>query len=189
MPFRFEHQQIPDIVLVEATAFEDERGLFMETYKHSEFGAAGIPWIFVQDNYSHSTRGVLRGLHYQKHPKAQGKLVGVLRGEIFDVAVDIRRGSPTLRRWVGVILSAANRRMLFVPPGFAHGFCVLSSEADVVYKVTAEYAQALDRGIVWNDPELGVAWPIQTPVLSPKDARLPPFHAADHNFVYEDLRQ
>lgn len=184
MPFRFSALEIPEVILIEATAFEDPRGCFVETYKRSEFLNAGIRDVFVQDNYSSSAQGVLRGLHYQKIPKAQGKLVAVITGEIFDVAVDIRRGSPTFGRWASATLSAKARRMLYVPAGFAHGFCVLSDRADVVYKATAEYAPDLDRGILWNDPELQIAWPVQTPNLSSRDARLPPFRDADNNFVY-----
>lgn len=120
----------------------------METYNLAEFAANGIPERFVQDNYSFSKEGVLRGLHYQKSPKAQGKLVGVIRGEVFDVAVDIRNGSPTYGRWVGVVLSSDNRQWIYIPVGFAHGFCALSAEVDLVYKVTADYAPELDRGIV-----------------------------------------
>ncbi|MFQ5875718.1 MAG: dTDP-4-dehydrorhamnose 3,5-epimerase [Dehalococcoidia bacterium] len=187
MPFRFQPLELPEVILIEPQAFEEYRGFFMETYKRSEFQASGISGVFVQDNHSHSVRGVLRGLHYQKQPKAQGKLVQVIRGEIFDVAADIRRGSPTYGRWVGAILSDKVRRMLYVPVGFAHGFCVLSDEADIVYKVTAEYAPELDRGIVWNDPELSIHWPVQDPILSPKDSRLPPLKEADHNFVYRGV--
>lgn len=184
MPFRFEQLEIPEVILVEPKAFADHRGYFVETYKRSDFEANGIPEIFVQDNHSHSVRGVLRGLHYQMDPKAQGKLVSVIQGEIFDVAVDIREGSPTYGRWVGVTLSAKDHRMLYVPAGFAHGFCVVSNEADVVYKVTEEYAPEVDRGIRWNDPEVGVRWPTEQPILSPKDAQLPLLRAADNNFVY-----
>ena len=173
------------MVLIEAQAFEDQRGLFMESYKRSDFSANGIHDTFVQDNYSHSLRRVLRGLHYQKHPKDQAKLVTVLRGEIFDVAVDIRRGSPTYARWVGKVLSAEDCRLLYIPVGFAHGFCVLSEEADVLYKVTAEYAPELDRGVIWDDPEIGIRWPINDPMVSPKDAELPPLHLADNDFRYE----
>jgi dTDP-4-dehydrorhamnose 3,5-epimerase len=152
MAFNFQRLNIPDVVLIEAQAFEDQRGLFMESYKKSVFSANGISDQFVQDNYSHSRRGVLRGLHYQKDPMAQAKLVTALRGEIFDVAVDIRRGSPTYARWVGKVLSAKECRLLYIPIGFAHGFCALSEEADVLYKVTAEYAPEFDWGVLWNDP-------------------------------------
>jgi dTDP-4-dehydrorhamnose 3,5-epimerase len=182
MPFQFDRLQIPDIILIEAKRFPDHRGFFMETYKRSEFAAHGIPHTFVQSNCSHSVRGVLRGLHYQKHPQAQGKLVTVLTGQIFDVAVDIRRGSPTYGRWVGEVLSAESGRMIYVPEGFAHGFCVLSQEADVLYMVTDEYARELERGIVWDDPEIGVQWPITNPVLSARDAQLPLLKDADNNF-------
>jgi dTDP-4-dehydrorhamnose 3,5-epimerase len=184
MPFRVVRLEIPDVILIEPKLIEDRRGFFLETYKQSEFEAIGILDTFVQDNHSHSVRGVLRGLHYQKAPMAQGKLVSVIRGEIFDVAVDIRRGSPTHGRWTGVTLSSGDPRMVYVPAGFAHGFCVLSDEADVVYKVTKEYAPELDRGILWNDPDLGISWPIQHPVLSPKDAQLLLLRDADNNFEY-----
>ena len=184
MPFQYQSLEIPEVILIEARAFEDKRGLFMEAYKLSEFEAGGIPEIFVQDNYSHSIRRVLRGLHYQKPPKAQGKLVMVLQGEVFDVAVDLRLGSPTYGRWVGIKLTAKDHRMLYIPVGFAHGFCVLSDEADVLYKATAEYAPELDRGIRWDDRDLGIPWPIQDPILSPRDAQLPCLKEADHTFDY-----
>ena len=184
MPFQFHRLEIPDVILIEARHFADDRGLFLETYKRSEFEANGIPDTFVQDNHSRSAHGVLRGLHYQIHPAAQGKLVRVLRGEVFDVAVDIRQGSPTFGQWVGMRLSGEQFRMLYVPVGFAHGFCVLSEQADFGYKVTAEYAKAQERGIVWNDPELGIEWPLSQPVLSPRDAELPLLKHADMNFVY-----
>ena len=183
MPFDFRPTSIPDVLLIEPQRFEDNRGFFAETYKRSAFSAGGISLTFVQDNYSHSVGDVLRGLHYQKHPRAQGKLVSAIRGRIFDVAVDIRKGSPTYGDWVGATLSHDNGRMLYIPPGFAHGFCVLSEEADVTYKVTEEYAPDLDRGIIWNDPAIGIRWPIDDPILSPKDADLPSLEAADNNFV------
>jgi dTDP-4-dehydrorhamnose 3,5-epimerase len=182
MPFQFKKLEIPEVVLVEAQAFADDRGFFAETYKHSEFAVCGIPHPFVQDNLSHSVQGVVRGLHYQKHPKAQGKLVTVLNGRIFDVAVDIRRSSPTYSQWVGMELSGEDCSMLYIPVGFAHGFCVLSQEADVVYKVTEEYARDLDRGILWNDPDLAIRWPVAEPLLSPKDAQLPLLKDADNDF-------
>ncbi len=185
MPFQFRRLDIPGVILVEPQRFRDERGFFMETYKRSEFEANGIPETFVQDNYAHSVRDVLRGLHYQKHPQAQGKLLQAVRGEVFDVAVDMRRGSPTYGQWVGVILSAENGRMLYVPAGFAHGYCILSAEADLTYKTTAEYAPDLERGILWSDPAIGIEWPVADPILSPKDQQLPPLADADNNFVFE----
>ncbi|HEY3340485.1 MAG TPA: dTDP-4-dehydrorhamnose 3,5-epimerase [Anaerolineae bacterium] len=179
MPFSFFPQTIPEVILVEPRRSGDARGFFMETYKRSDFAANGITEEFVQDNYSHSVRGVLRGLHYQKAPQAQGKLVMVLQGEVFDVAVDIRRGLPTFGRWVGVTLCSDEPRIFYVPPGFAHGFCVLSEQADFVYKVTSEYAPALERGILWNDPQIGVAWPIADPILSARDLQQLPLSQAD----------
>jgi dTDP-4-dehydrorhamnose 3,5-epimerase len=184
MPFTFNQLEIPGLVLVEAGRFRDHRGFFMELFKSSDFAALGLPPAFVQDNYSHSTYGVLRGLHYQVPPHTQGKLVTALLGRVFDVAVDIRRGSPTFGQWLGRELSAQNGHMLYVPPGFAHGFCVLSKEAKVLYKVTAEYAADCDRGILWNDPQIGIEWPIAEPLLSTKDATLPPLQRADNPFVY-----
>ncbi len=173
MPFTFTPLQIPDVILVEPRVFPDARGFFLETYKYVDFAANGIDETFVQDNHSRSSKGVLRGLHFQKPPKAQGKLVRAVRGVIFDVAVDIRPDSPTFGEWVGEILSDENHRMLYIPPGFAHGFLVLSDVADVSYKVTAEYAPELDSGVIWSDPTIAIQWPVQTPVLSAKDAALP----------------
>jgi dTDP-4-dehydrorhamnose 3,5-epimerase len=185
MPFQFKRLEIPEVILVEARAFGDHRGFFMETYKRSEFLANGIGEHFVQDNYSRSHYGVLRGLHFQKLPKAQGKLVGVIQGKIFDVAVDLRKDSPTFGQWVGVELSSENRRMLYVPVGFAHGFCALSETADVVYKVTEDYAPELDRGVIWNDSDIKIRWPISNPILSEKDAQLLSLRQVDTNFLYE----
>jgi dTDP-4-dehydrorhamnose 3,5-epimerase len=182
VPFQFQRLELPEVILVEAQQFEDSRGFFAETFKRSEFEAAGLPATFVQDNLSHSVRGVLRGLHYQKDPHAQGKLVTVLNGRIFDVAVDIRQTSATYRQWVGLELSGENCRMLYVPAGFAHGFCVLSETADVVYKVTDEYARDCERGIVWNDPDIGICWPVSEPILSSRDAVLPLLKDADNTF-------
>jgi dTDP-4-dehydrorhamnose 3,5-epimerase len=173
MPFSFQELEIPGVILIEARRFADARGFFLELYRASEFASHGIP-TFVQDNCSHSLHGVLRGLHYQLSPKAQGKLVMAFSGRVFDVAVDIHQDSPTYKKWVGVELSADNGRMLYIPPGLAHGFCVLSEEADFVYKVTEEYAPELERGIIWNDPEIGIQWPIAEPIVSPRDAQLPP---------------
>jgi dTDP-4-dehydrorhamnose 3,5-epimerase len=182
MPFRFRRLELPEVILVEPSVHQDSRGWFLESYKRSEFAQFGLGAAFVQDNHSRSKAGVLRGLHYQNPPRAQGKLVRVILGEVFDVAVDIRKNSPTYKRWVGVHLSAANRRMLYVPPGFAHGFVVLSDAAEVLYKTTEEYAPELERGIRWNDPELGIRWPVEHPVLSERDAALPLLKDADNGF-------
>jgi dTDP-4-dehydrorhamnose 3,5-epimerase len=178
MPFSFVPLGLPGVVLIEPRAFEDARGFFVETYKQSDFAAAGIPDVLVQENHSRSVRGTLRGLHFQRPPMAQGKLVRVLAGEIFDVAVDIRPDSPTFRQWTGVTLSAATRQLVYVPPWCAHGFCVLSESADVLYKTTAEYAPHLESGIAWDDPAVGITWPIDSPVLSDRDRRWPPLDTA-----------
>ncbi len=184
MPFRFEKLDIPDIVLIELSKFGDQRGFFMETYKNSDFIANGINEQFVQDNYSRSAKGVLRGLHYQKQPNAQGKLVMVYKGEVFDVAVDIRKGSPTFGNWVSITLSEKKAQMLYIPKGFAHGFCVVSDSADFIYKVTDEYSPENERGIIWNDPSIGIDWPAIQTQLSSKDKQLPLLKDADYNFVY-----
>lgn len=163
---------LPGVLLIEPRVFGDDRGFFMETYRVDAFRDAGIRDSFVQDNHSRSAKGVLRGLHYQE-PNPQGKLVRCTRGALFDVAVDIRRGSPSFGQWFGVELSDANKRMLWVPPGFAHGFCALEDGSDLVYKCTALYDPAGDRAVLWNDPEIGIAWPIAEPLLSAKDAKAP----------------
>jgi dTDP-4-dehydrorhamnose 3,5-epimerase len=160
------------VVVVEPQLFGDERGFFMETWHADKFAAAGIATSFVQDNHSRSAQGILRGLHYQVE-HAQGKLLRVVQGEVFDVAVDVRRSSPTFGRWVGVTLSAENRRQVWVPPGFAHGFYVTSVSADVVYKCTDVYSPAYERALRWDDADLGIAWPLvggKAPTLSAKDA-------------------
>jgi dTDP-4-dehydrorhamnose 3,5-epimerase len=165
---QFHQTELPGVILVEPKVFADERGFFMETYHQPRFVAAGIALPFVQDNHSKSRRGVLRGLHYQLgHP--QGKLVRAVQGEIFDVAVDVRRSSPTFGKWVGVLLSDANRRQLYLPPGFAHGFCVVSETAEVLYKTTDVYHPEDERTVIWNDPDIGVIWPVSDPVVSAKD--------------------
>lgn len=151
--------RIPDVVLIEPRLFGDQRGFFMETYQQKVFAEHGITAQFVQDNHSGSRRGTLRGLHYQIQ-QAQGKLVRAVAGEIFDVAVDLRRSSPTFGQWVGEILSAENKRQLWIPPGFAHGFYVLSDWAEVVYKATDFYAPQWDRTLLWNDPQVGIDWPL-----------------------------
>jgi dTDP-4-dehydrorhamnose 3,5-epimerase len=173
----FLETELPGVVIVESKRFGDDRGFFMETYHSEKFAAGGIPSAFLQDNHSRSVKGVLRGLHYQE-PRAQGKLVRAVTGTIFDVAVDIRRGSSSFGKWVGVILSEENGRQLWVPPGFAHGFQVLSETADVVYKCTELYDPAGDRSILWSDPEIGIEWPLAAPLLSSKDAVAPTLAAA-----------
>ena len=187
MPFSFTDLDVPGIVLVESVSFGDDRGRFFEGFKASAFEAAGLPGAFRQDNQSSSVPGVLRGLHFQRNPYAQGKLVSVSSGAIWDVGVDLRVGSPTFGKWVGVELHADDGRFLYIPPGFAHGFCVLGSETAVVrYKCTNEYSQPHDGGIRWDDPALAVAWPIDyEPILSAKDLVQPLLQDCDHGFVYE----
>ena len=181
--FTFEPLELPGLVLVRPTRRPDPRGFFVETYKSSAFAEAGIPGPFVQDNMARSAQGVLRGLHYQLPPAAQGKLVQALRGEIFDVAVDLRRDSPTFGRWAGYRLTGDGGELLWIPEGFAHGYLVLSETADVAYKVTAEYAPTLDRGIRWDDPRVGVSWPVEHPTLSVKDRTLPLLSEAENPFT------
>ena len=171
MPFTVKKTTLPDVLLVTPKVFGDERGFFMETYKASDFLNAGLPGIFTQDNHSRSVKGVLRGLHYQLPPFAQAKLVRCLRGKIFDVAVDIRKSSPTFGKWYGHILTEDDPTMLFIPEGFAHGFYTLSESADVFYKVTAEYSPEHDRGILWNDPQIGIDWPEGEKIISQKDQK------------------
>ena len=173
MPFTFIPTALPGVVIIEPKVFADERGFFMETFKKSDFAAGGLDADFVQENHSKSVMGTLRGLHLQRAPKAQGKLVRAVEGEVFDVAADIRRESPTFGRWVSVTLSAENRRSVFIPAGYAHGFCVVSSAAQVVYKTTHEYAPELEWGVRWDDPMLAIPWPISTPILSSRDDRWP----------------
>jgi dTDP-4-dehydrorhamnose 3,5-epimerase len=167
---------LPEVLILEPRVFGDSRGFFMESYNRRAFNeAVGHDVEFVQDNHSRSTRGVLRGLHYQLPPHAQGKLVRVVHGAVFDVAVDVRRGSPTFGGWAGVELSADNQRLLWIPPGFAHGFLVLGDSADFLYKTTDYHAPAAERAVRWNDPEIGIQWPLAqaSPVLSDKDAMAP----------------
>src|SRR3989344_8696384 len=170
--YAFKKLTIPEVISIETHFFPDDRGFFKEIFKESIFSSNEINTKFVQDNFSHSVKGVLRGLHYQNLPKAQAKLVTALRGEIFDVAVDIRKNSPTYGQWVGEILSGENHKLLYIPEGFAHGFCVLS-EADVLYKVNKEYSPEHEKGILWNDPEIDIAWPVNNPILHDKDLLLP----------------
>jgi dTDP-4-dehydrorhamnose 3,5-epimerase len=163
---------LPGVVLVEPQVFGDGRGFFLETWNRERYRNAGLPTDFVQDNLSYSQRGVLRGLHLQ-NPHPQGKLVYVLRGEVFDVAVDVRTGSPHFARWVGYSLSAENKRQLYLPPGFAHGFCVTSDTALVAYKCTDVYFRPGEASIVWNDPDIAIEWPLTDPILSDKDRQAP----------------
>ena len=175
MPFTFIPQAIPDIVLVRPKIFGDSRGFFAETYEEQAFREAGIDAHFVQDNHSFSTQGVLRGLHYQIAPFAQGKLVRVALGKIWDVAVDVRLGSATYGQWVGAELSDENHHALWIPPGFAHGFVVLSPKAHFLYKCSAPYAPAAERGFRWDDPTAAIDWPLRDVNLSARDAALPAF--------------
>lgn len=170
MPFDFEKLEISDIILVKPKVFGDNRGFFMESYKESDFIKAGITDKFIQDNHSKSTKGVLRGLHYQLRPFCQSKLVRCTKGKIFDVAVDIRKGSKTFSKWIGAELSEENKHMLYIPEGFAHGFLVLSDEAELLYKTNNEYSFENDRGLKWNDPEININWGIDfDPIISEKD--------------------
>ena len=163
---------LPEVLLIEPGRFGDARGYFMETWHQERYAAAGIKLAFVQDNLSRSAHGILRGLHLQ-HPNAQGKLVYVLEGEVFDVAVDVRVGSPNFGKWTGAHLSSEDHRQLWIPPGFAHGFCVTSETAMFAYKCTALYSVADELGVAWNDPALAISWPVAEPRLSAKDAALP----------------
>lgn len=163
---------LPGVLVLEPRVFEDSRGFFLETFSEERYAPLGVKGPFVQDNWSRSCRDTLRGLHFQE-PKAQGKLVWVTRGAVFDVAVDVRRGSPTFGRWFGVELSDGNRKQLWIPEGFAHGFCTLTDSADFMYKCTAPYAPECDAGVLWSDPSIGIEWPTRAPLLSKKDAAAP----------------
>jgi dTDP-4-dehydrorhamnose 3,5-epimerase len=173
---------LPEVVLVDPDVFRDDRGFFLETYQKQKYGAAGLPEEFVQDNHSFSIRGTLRGLHAQVR-RPQGKLIRAVLGEIFDVAVDIRPESPTFGRWVGEVLSGENYRQLYVPPGFAHGFCVTSESAHVLYKCTSFYDKEDEIALLWNDPQVGIAWPTATPLLSPRDQAAPKLAEILHKLV------
>ena len=179
MPFIFEKLKIPEVIAITPRIFKDSRGIFFESFKQSEFAINRITDVFVQDNISKSAKGVLRGLHYQIRPHAQGKLVHCLSGAIFDVAVDIRKSSPTFAQWVGIELNNENQKMIYIPAGFAHGFFTLSEKAEVMYKVTSEYNPESERGIIWNDKDIKVQWPTKKPKLSEKDALLKSFQDAD----------
>ncbi len=184
MPFTFTRLDIPEIILIEPTVFPDSRGYFAETYKMTDFKMNGIEHDFVQDNHSKSKAGVLRGLHYQANPKAQGKLVRVIAGSIFDVAIDIRQNSPTYGKWVSRVLSADNHNMLWIPAGFAHGVLTLEDNTQLIYKVTEQYSPEHDRCIRFDDPAINIQWPIRQPDLSEKDLKAPFLKDADNNFIY-----
>lgn len=180
--FKFSETNIKDVFIIEPQIFGDERGYFMETFKDSDFKEAGLNYHFVQDNQSKSRKGVLRGLHYQLH-YPQAKLVRVISGEVFDVAVDLRKNSPTYGKWVGVVLSAENKKMFMIPRGFAHGFVVLSETAEFVYKCDELYHPEDEGGIMWNDPEIGIEWPYQgEPLLSEKDKKHPSLKESNISF-------
>jgi dTDP-4-dehydrorhamnose 3,5-epimerase len=179
---RFLETYVPGVVLIEPHVHRDGRGFFVETFHSEKYRAGGIDATFVQDNHSHSVRGTLRGLHAQ-HPGEQGKLLRAIAGEIFDVAVDVRRGSPTYGRFVSVVLSAQNFKQLYVPPGFLHGFLVTSDEAQVEYKCTELYRPGAEFGVAWNDPELAIPWPVDEPILSAKDAAAPRLADVQHLLI------
>lgn len=182
--FTFLKLGIPGLLLLKTDIFTDERGLFSERYVSSIFKENGISDKFGQDSCSLSRKNVIRGMHYQLEPNAQGKLVCVLSGSIFDAAVDIRKGSATFGRWVGEELSAQNGKMLWIPRGFAHGFAVLEDNTIVLYKTTKEYSKIHERGIKWDDPSIGIDWPVKNPIVSAKDSLLPRLKDAEINFVF-----
>ncbi|MDD3593084.1 MAG: dTDP-4-dehydrorhamnose 3,5-epimerase [Candidatus Gastranaerophilales bacterium] len=187
MPFEFVNTELEGVILIKPKVFGDERGFFLESYKKSDFQKAGINAEFNQDNHSKSTKGVLRGLHFQENPYAQAKLVRCIRGNVFDVAVDIRKGSADYLKWVGFELSEENKSMLFIPEGFAHGFLVLSDEAELAYKASNEFNLESDGGIRWDDPDINITWGIDfDPVVSQKDAALPFAKDSIHNFKYKE---
>ena len=177
MPFEFQELELKGLILIKPKVFGDERGFFMETYKQTDFKKAGIANPFVQGNHSRSTKGVLRGIHFQKGASAQGKLVRCTRGEIYDVAVDLRRNSPTYGKWKGVALSEENKRLLFVPRGFGHSFYTVSEVAEVEYLADNLYDAASEGGVIWNDPDLNIGWPLEggQPQVSEKDSKWPRF--------------
>ncbi|MBI3306369.1 MAG: dTDP-4-dehydrorhamnose 3,5-epimerase [Candidatus Omnitrophica bacterium] len=181
---KFTPAGLPGLMMIEPKIFRDKRGFFMESYSRKVFSEHGIPEEFVQNNISHSARGTLRGLHYQLLPHAQGKLVSVTVGSIFDVAVDIRKSSPAFGKWFGCVLDDKDRRMLYIPPGFAHGFCVLSREAECSYQCTDFYRPSAERSIHWNDAKVGIRWPTQPnqELISEKDNKAPDLKSAENNF-------
>lgn len=188
MPFSFSPTAIPDVIIVTPRVHRDERGFFLETFREEEFRDAGLPTRFEQDNHSRSSRGTVRGLHFQSPPHEQGKLVRVAHGAVMDVTVDIRRGSPWYGQHVAVELSEENHRTLWVPPGFAHGFCALEDGTDLLYKVTRPYAPAAEGGLRYDDPGLGIDWPLPdgSLLVSDRDAGLPSMDAFESPFVYQE---
>jgi dTDP-4-dehydrorhamnose 3,5-epimerase len=170
---KFIRTVLPEVIVVEPQVFGDERGYFLETYRKDLFEKNGINVEFIQDNFSYSKKGILRGIHFQADPCAQDKLVRVAEGEVFDVAVDLRKGSPTFGKWIGEYLSEINKKMMFVPKGFGHGFCVVSEYAKFEYKCSAVYSPSHERAVIWNDPQIAIAWPIKDPLLSDKDKKAP----------------
>ncbi len=175
--------KLPGLLVIEPTVFVDQRGFFFESYHYKRYAQHGIDAQFVQDNHSRSVKNTLRGLHYQVNP-GQAKLVRVVVGKVFDVAVDLRVGSPTYGQWYGQILSAENKLQMYIPIGFAHGFCVLSEVAEFEYKCSTYYSPPDERGIIWNDPDLQIEWPVQNPILSEKDRKLPRFRDIEQDFRY-----
>jgi len=186
MSFIFNPLRIPDVISITPNLFNDERGYFFENFNHSSFKNRNnnpIDLNFIQENFSKSKKHVIRGLHFQKNPKAQAKLVTAVSGEIFDVAVDLRKNSLTYGKWVSEILSETNHKSLYIPEGFAHGFCVLSEGANVVYKINREYSPQHEQGIIWNDPNIDISWPISEPIISEKDQNLPYFKNQTYDFM------
>ena len=183
MSFTFNPLRIPDVISITPHLFNDERGYFFENFNHSRFKQDQIDLNFIQENFSKSKKNVIRGLHFQKNPKAQAKLVTAVSGEIFDVVVDLRKNSSTFGKWVGEILSEINHKSIYVPKGFAHGFCVLSEGATVMYKINQEYSPDHEQGIIWNDPDIAISWPISEPIISEKDGNLPLFKNQIYDFV------
>lgn len=185
MPFvSFKKLDIPDVVLIEPVIYKDERGFFLESYKKSAFNENGLDFDFVQDNHSRSAKDVLRGLHLQINPMAQGKLVRCVRGKVLDVAVDLRKNSKHYKKWIAVELSEENQRVFYIPVGFAHGFLTLSDSADILYKTTREYSQKHEVGIIWNDPSINITWPTKNPLLSDKDKKNLPLKEVEDKLIF-----
>jgi len=185
--FKFSKAPIPGILVIEPKVFADDRGFFMEFYNQDGFAENGFTETFIQDNHSRSKKGVVRGLHYQIHPAPMGKLVKVVSGKIFDVGVDIRKGSPTFGKWYGEILSGENHKMLYFPPGFAHGFLALEDGTEVIYKCTGLFSAENERAILWNDPDIGIKWPldqVDKVIVSERDQKHPGLKNAETNFTF-----